>query len=173
MTTSHVNPIAQLMGEYSKEDVAYGKYLCARCVDDAFTNNGFMGSSMRLSLTAGNAITHKAPACLAAPRIQMMAQNIINLGEPEMQTTPTRIYAPLKLTLEAKHVVIGNIRLVVEPKNGAIVCDKLTLSKSKNSEEDPDHFEIVKSWIIEEYTTEVEIVCSEAKTEPLSTERVL
>ena len=70
---------------------------------------------------------------------------------------PVRLYAPKYLVFKAKYIIISDDIMFLEerPKMGSLQCEKLTLAKSQ--EEDPDYFEIMKSWVQYD-TTEVEII---------------
>jgi hypothetical protein len=136
-----------LRNEYS-EGVCYAEHVLTAHADKSIINGGFMGAGNVVFLSSLDLITHEAPGCIAAPLVNMVAKNVIGLGMVGQgsQPIPVRLYAPELLSMTAKHLAIGEIRLLAEPKHGLVSCKKLTLSKS--TEEDPDHFEIVKSWVI-------------------------
>lgn len=64
-----------------------------------------------------------------------------------------RLYAAEHLALTTAHVVVGDMEIVSAPMRGYIGCRKLTFVKS--TEEDPPHFEIVRSWVMDD-ATEIE-----------------
>jgi hypothetical protein len=87
----------------------------------------------------------------------MVAVNAINLGVAGQGDAPVplRLYAPEKLLINTKILTVRDIALLGQPKNGFITCKKLTLVQS--GEEEPAHFEIIKSWVINE-DAEIETV---------------
>lgn len=121
------------------------------------TNDGFIGSDQAIFLSSDNEITHKSPACIAAPLVTMTARNVISLGTSRHtpRNLPVRLYVPDKLSITTKHLSIRDIEILQDPQHGFISCKTLTLFKSR--EDNPPHFEIVLSWVIRD-DTNVEIV---------------
>lgn len=148
--------VAKLRDQYSGGSM-YGHELCSSYSAQGLINTGFIGSSNVVFLSSKNKIVHEAPACIAAPLVNMVAKEVVCMGMQGQgeQPVPVRIYAPGQLSITAKHVSVGDIMMIVEPQFGFITCKKLTLSKS--TEEDPAHFEIVKSWVLGD-DTEIETV---------------
>ena len=120
-------------------------------------NTGFLGSSTVVFLTSSDSIVHESPACIAAPLVNLVAMNAITMGMAGqgLQPVPVRLFAPISLTITTKHLFIGDIAILTEPKDALIFCSKLILSKS--SEEAPAYFEVVRSWAIND-DMEVEVV---------------
>ena len=147
--------IDRLEGEYSKG--IYGGNCCNLFAGGSIIYNGFIGSHYVVFLTSMDSIIHEAPACIAARLVNMVAKESISLGIAGQgsQPVPVRLYAPEQVTITTKHLSIGDITLLTEPEHGFISCKRLTLSKAQ--EEDPDYFEIVKSWVIDD-ETEVETI---------------
>jgi FG-GAP repeat len=111
-------------------------------------NNSFLGSSHVVFLSSQSSMEHDAPACIAAPLVNMVAKNAISIGAASK--TPADkvvIYAPEQLSLTTNHLTIGNIAFLANPKAAFISCSKLTLIKFEG--EDPDYFKVVKSWVID------------------------
>lgn len=148
--------ITKLQSEYSG-GVLYGGQSCVVHARESIKNNGFMGSENIVFLTSRDSITHEAPGCIAADLVNMVAKNVISLGMAGRGTQPVpfRIYSPKTITMTAKHLSVGDIMFLVVPDHGSISCNKLTLSKS--TEEEPDSFELIKSWAIND-EMEVEII---------------
>lgn len=139
--------IARLRNDYPAGPT-YGSTVLSIDTPDAVYNRDFMGSENLVFITCQDAIVHEAPACIAAPRVVMAAKNAIKLGMEGQgaHPFPVRLHVPQKLLLTAKQLCVGDLSLVVEPKRGFVSCQKLLLSKS--TEEEPPHFEIVKSWVV-------------------------
>ena len=150
--------VLRLRDEYSGGSM-YGNQSLVAHVRTSINNTGFMGSSTVVFLTSMDSIVHEAPACIAAPLVNMVAKNTINLGMTGQgsQPVPVRLFAPQGLTITAKHLSIGDVSVLTEPKNALLSCSKLTLSKS--TEEEPAYFEVVRSWAIND-DMEVEVVSS-------------
>lgn len=146
-TSVHGDIVIRLKDEYSGGSM-YGGHTLSAHAGRSILNNGFMGSSNIVFLSSKNSIIHEAPACIAAPLVTMVAKNVLSLGIAGQgnQPVPVRLYVPDQLSLTTKHLSIGDISMLVEPQHGFISCKKMTLSKS--TEEDPTHFEVVKSWVI-------------------------
>lgn len=144
---SHADIVVKLRDEYSGGSMYGGQSFVAHA-GQSIRNNGFMGSANVVSLTSLDSIVHEAPGCIAAPLVNMIAKNAISLGMAGKgdQPVPVRLYAPRQLSITTKHLSVGDLMILVEPEHGFVACKKLTLSKS--TEEDPDYFEIVKSWAI-------------------------
>jgi hypothetical protein len=137
--------INQLKEEY-QDGVIYGDKSLLVHANGVLINAGFMGSSQLVSLSSRDRIALEAPGCVAAPLIDMIAKNVISFGQTGKQNHPfpVRIYAPLKLSVTAQHVVVGDLDLLVEPKYGLFTCKTLTFFQS--TPETPDYIEIIKSW---------------------------
>lgn len=162
---SMANILDKLKDEYSG-GVMYGHESLVIHGAQCIGNNGLMGSLNVVSLSSLDAIIHEAPGCIAAPLVNMIAKNAISLGMTGQgdQPVPVRLYAPTQLSITTKHLSVGELMILVEPKYGLVACKKLTLSKS--TEEDPYYFEIVKSWAIND-DMEVEVISTvSSKAEP-------
>jgi hypothetical protein len=159
---SQVSTVAKLKDEYLGDSIIYTNQTLNTFANGSIINNGFMGSGNITILTSLKAITIEAPGCIAAPVVMMVAKNIICLGRSGQgsQSVPVRLYAPRQLSITAKHLSIGDVRILVEPEHAFISCKKLTLSKS--TEEEPAHFEIVKSWAIND-AMEIEVISTTSK----------
>lgn len=153
---SYGDIVIKLRDEYSGGSM-YGGDTFSAHVGQSISNNGFMGSANVVFLSSKDAIIHEAPACVAAPLVTMVAKNVISLGIAGQgdQPVPVRLYAPQQLSITTKHLSVGDVMMLVEPQHGFISCKKLTLSKS--TEEDPAHFEVVKSWVMND-DVEIETV---------------
>jgi len=148
--------VDKLMKEYSG-GVMHGKNSLNVFAGKSIVNKGFMGSANVVFLTSLDSISHEAPACIAAPLVNIVAKNVLSLGMAGQgsQPVPVRLYAPEQLTITVKHLSIGDLMLLVEPKHGIVSCKKLTLTKTKK--EEPEYFEVIKSWVIND-DTEIETV---------------
>lgn len=148
--------VIRLRDEYL-EGTMYGEKQLFLYAGNSINNNGFMGSANVAFFSSMNSIIHETPACIAAPLVNMIAKNAISLGMAGQgsQPIPVRLYAPKQLSITTKHLSVGDIMMIIEPKYGFISCRKLTLQKS--TEEDPENFEIVKSWVIDD-DVEIETV---------------
>lgn len=119
-------------------------------------SNYFWGSPHAIFLSSQSTMEHVAPTCIASPLVTLVAKISINLGLGcKTPADKVVIFAPEQISISTEHLSIDNIQLVVKPKFGFISCSKLTLVKF--SGEDPDYFEVVKSWLINK-STEVEVV---------------
>ena len=88
----------------------------------------------------------------------MVAKNAIFLGMVGQgsQPFPVRLYTPKSISMTTQHLSVGDIQILVEPAfGGFIYCKKLTLLKSE--EKEPDAFEIIKSWVMND-DAEIETV---------------
>lgn len=141
------DPVLKLYNQYTRGSIYAGTRFVS-FTKNRTINRGFMGSSNVVILCSENSIVHEAPACIAAPIVNMVAKNIISIGMAGQgrNPVPARLYAPEMLTITTQHLSIGELMLLTEPKNALLSCKKLTLSKSK--EEEPDYFEVVRSWAI-------------------------
>ncbi|MBN9377476.1 MAG: hypothetical protein BGO14_10305 [Chlamydiales bacterium 38-26] len=153
---SHADIVVKLRDQYLGGTM-YGSQTFVTHATQSIINRGFMGSANVAFLTSLDAIVHEAPGCIAAPLVNMIAKNSISLGMAGKrdQPVPVRLYAPTKLSITTKHLSVGDLMILVEPEHGFVACKKLTLSKS--TEEDPDYFEIVKSWVIND-DMDVEVI---------------
>ena len=115
----------------------------------------FLGSAHAIFFSSRSKMEHESPACIAAPLVNMVAKEAISLGV-NCRTSADKvvIYAPEQLSISAKHVIIGNIKLMVTPRAAFITCKNLTLLKSQ--ETDPDYFSVVKSWLVND-DTDIEV----------------
>ncbi len=155
--SSYGDFVIRLRDEYSTGGAVYGGTVCSVHGGNSISNSGFIGSANVVFLSSNNFIIHEAPACVAAPLVTMVAKNAISLGIAGQgdQPAPFRLYAPDQLSITTKHLSVGDVMMLVKPENGFISCKKLTLSKS--TEEDPAHFEVVKSWVMND-DVEIETV---------------
>lgn len=119
----------------------------------------FYGSGNTLNFLS-KVIIADGPALLAAPQVTLAAKRSISLGIVSSIESPLRLFVPEMLTIATKHLLIGeNVKILNNPpKNGVVFCKKLLFLKGE-SEQDSEHFEIVKSWIQSD-ETEVEIALS-------------
>lgn len=148
--------VLRLRDEYSAGSM-YGASCLSAHAQNTINNNGFMGSLNVVFLSTNDSIVHESPACIAAPLVNMVAKNAISMGIAGQgsQPVPVRLFVTNELTITTKHLSIGDVMLLTKPKNALLSCSKLTLSKS--TDEEPDHFEVVKSWSIND-DMEVEVV---------------
>jgi hypothetical protein len=139
--------ITKLRDEYSGGSMYGGQSLNIHA-GTAVKNNGFMGSENIIFLSSKNSITHEAPACIAANLVTMVAKNTISMGLAGQgkESFPVRLCVPSQLSITTKHLSIGEVMLLVEPEHGFISCKKLTLLKP--AENDPENFEVIKSWVM-------------------------
>lgn len=144
--------IFKLMEDYKDSNRIYGGILSVRA-GESIKNAAFLGSKSVVSLTADNSIIHTTPAFIAAPLVTMIAKNAVIFFALDEQI-PVRFYVPSKISITTKHLVVGNVKLLVEPNSGYVTCEKLTLVKSDR--ENPDQ-EIIESWITNDYC-EIETV---------------
>lgn len=148
--------ILRLRDEYSSGSI-YGHSSLTANARQAIRNGGFMGSSSVVFLTSNDSIVHEAPACIAAPLVNMVAQNAISMGVAgqELNSVPVRLFVTSQLTITTKHLSIGDVMILTEPKTAMLSCSRLTLFKS--TDEEPDYFEVVKSWSIND-EMEIEVI---------------
>ncbi|MFY7843439.1 MAG: hypothetical protein ACOVOR_05450 [Rhabdochlamydiaceae bacterium] len=146
--SSHTDIITQLKNEYSAGSIYGGQSLSASA--HIFRNNGFVGSANVVFITCKDSIVHEAPACIAAPLVNMVAKNLITIGieSQKSQVAPVRFYTPSQLSITTKHLSFGSVDILVEPENAFIVCKKLTLPK--HDKEESNDFELIKSWVMNE-----------------------
>lgn len=139
--------VTRLKGEYNG-GIMYGIDALSLHSKDSISNSGFLGSSNVVFLNAQQSIIHEAPGCVAAPLVNMVAQNAIMLGVSGQgnQQVPVRLYAPNQLSITTNHLTIGDADLLVEPNHGFISCRKLTLIQF--TEEAPPYFEILASYLM-------------------------
>jgi hypothetical protein len=102
----------------------------------------FLGSYTSITLSSENFLLLDSPACIAAPIVNIIARNSISIGIPEDNSTPVRLYVPLRLTLVTPNLSIGDCQLLQKPQQLIIKCDFLTVVTPK--EENPMHLEIVQ-----------------------------
>ena len=145
--------IAALRSQYSG-GVLFGRSCLTSQVAQDLNSSGFMGSNMVVSLISGRDIVYTSPACVAAPLVHMVAKRSISIGieQPE-SSIPVRIYAPRQLSLAADTVSLGDLQFVTLPQGAAITCRRLILQTTKD--EEPEYFELVKTWTPE--STEIEV----------------
>lgn len=154
--------VAHMKKQYIDGSLYNSERLTAK-VKTPIVLNGFIGSDNALCLISDMMITAEATACIAAPLVTMKAKEAISLGMAGKgkHPLPVRLFAPEVLTIITKHLSIGEIilgheRIKIDPPiDGSVSCKKITLSKS--TEEDPDYFEIVKSWVVDD-DTEIETI---------------
>ena len=110
-------------------------------------NSAFLDSAYAVFLSSQSSIEHEAPACIAAPLVNMILKNSVSLGASSQDSRDkAMLYVPEQLSITTKHLMVGNLLLLVEPKIGFISCKKLTLIKLPGK--DPDYFDLIKSWLI-------------------------
>lgn len=150
--------VVMLMNQY-RGGVMYGENNCSIYTKEKSVNTGYFGSPNIVFLSSHGSMVHEAPACIAAKLVNMVAKNTIHLGMDGQgsQPCPVRIYAPDQFSITTKHLFVGDLKFLVNPENGFISCKNLTLQKF--TEEEPEHFEIIKSWLIND---DVEIETTEA-----------
>ncbi len=148
--------VLQLRDQYSG-GVIYGDKSFVAHVAKTFVNKGFIGSSTVVFLTSHDSIVHEAPACIAAPLVNMVAKKAISMGVDGQgsQPVPVRLFATNELTITTRHLSLGDVMLLTEPNTALLSCSKLTLFKF--TDEEPAYFEIVRSWSIND-DMEVEVV---------------
>lgn len=135
--------------------------------DKSLLCDGFIGSHMILLLSATDSIVLEAPAFIVAPTVNIVAKRALELGmkDRQSQPVPVQLYVPQILSITTKHLSVGEIKFLVEPENAFVSCEKLTLLKF--TEEDPDYFEVVKSWSIND-RMETEVLSAPLEQLPLS-----
>ena len=108
---------------------------------------GFMGAGNSLMLRSVTSYSIESPAFIAANIMTLMAKNALNLGLEGRgdHPQPVQIYAPQLFNLSAEHISIGDVRFLEQPSHGVLACKKLTLLRT--TEEEPEHFEVVQSWL--------------------------
>ncbi len=135
-------------GFYGPSSINLGKI-------DTMKYGSFVGSAERVLLKGLESLTLSSPACIAAPKVYMSAKKWIHIGmDQDSSLFPVRLYVPEALRISTKRLSIGDVKMLAMPKTTEILCEKLILRK--HQEEDPDYFEIVKSWLVDE-DTEVEV----------------
>jgi hypothetical protein len=138
----------RLRDEYPRSSVLWKDRDFVANSDRPIRDNRFIGASNIVSISGSDAITLEAPCCAVAQVVNLIARNAISLGMAgqETQPFPVRFYATRQLSIMTKHLSIGDLKMLVEPKYGFVSCEKLTLLEP--TEADRDYFEIVKSWAI-------------------------
>lgn len=108
---------------------------------------GFMGAGKSFILRSVTSYSIESPAFIAASVMTIMVRNALNLGLEgrEEHPQPVQIYAPQLFNLSARHISIGDVRFLEQPSHGVLACERLTLLKT--TEEVPEHFEVVRSWL--------------------------
>ena len=150
-----LDPIVTLWKEYPKAELLV-EGLSAHSVNPEEIV-GFVGSKNALFLSSSDSLTFESPACIAAPLVTLVAENEIKLGVAGrgQKLPPVRLCASQQLLITTNHLSIGDVVMIIpESQRVFISCKKLTLSKS--TKEDPPHFELIKSLIIND-DVEVEI----------------
>lgn len=162
MTASDV-VIHSLRNEYYA-GIKWGENYLSDSSEVVTVNNGFYGSLNVVHLSSGDKMFHDAPGCIASRLATLVAKNGISIGMAGQgaQPHPFRFYTPIQLSITTQHLIIGDIKFLVEPQHGFISCRKLTLIKSK--EDDPSHFELVKSWVMND---DVEIETIRKREDPI------
>ncbi len=145
--------VLKLRAGYPVAERVYGKQLCSYQWDNSVETDSFWGSASIVNISSLDSITLEAPACVAAPLVSVVAKNAINLGMKRQgaEIAPVHFYAPKQLTLSTRHLSVGDISIMIDPKRVFIMCKKLTLLKpkgeeSKSSEKSTDLHEMLKSW---------------------------
>lgn len=124
--------------------------------------SSFLGSTTSLDVKATKCIKVGADGCIAAPRINLYARaNIFWSVNPLDPSPAVRLYAPEGLSITSNVICLGNFTILYEPENASILCNRLTLIQPVR--EEPEVFEIVKSWV-EDDNTEVEKIKVEDPT---------
>lgn len=137
-----------LKAQYQEEKIWYAKSVLNLHAERNVSTDGFVGSANTVFMTAKDSIFLDMPGCIAAPFVNIVAKKVINLGMKlrEDESMPVRLYAPKQLSITAKELKIGNIQIMVEPGVAFVTCKKLTLLQS--TDEEPDYFEQIKGWVI-------------------------
>lgn len=145
-------PISNLRDEYRDTERKFAPYGYASQAKNPIERNWFFGSFGSVHLNTKESITFESPACVAAPLVTMTATKAINLGVEGRKNQPVavRLFAPVHLAISAMEVSIGDLQLLQVPDSVHLNCKKLTLTYS--APEEPVHFEIVKSWLINDDT---------------------
>lgn len=153
---SITDQILILRNQYPRERT-YGQYDIDIHAGRSIINNSFIGALYVTNLTAMDSIVHEAPACIASQSVNMVAKNAIHLGTAGqgLRSVPARLFASQKLTITTSHLSIGELAILKEPKHALIFCSKLTFIKS--SDEEPEYFETVRSWAIND-AMETEVI---------------
>jgi hypothetical protein len=151
--------ITDLWKEYSsryKGDQLFGEKVSVVKASGNIECSSFCGALRMTSLISSLSIQLQSPALLAAPIVLLLAQKKINIGikGQHFLPHPVRFYAPEQFIISAPGLSVGNVQMLSEPKEACISCKNLDLTKEQ--EEDPYYFEIVKSWLVDD-TTEVTI----------------
>jgi len=109
--------------------------------------HGFLGSRLILKVVSKDEIVCNSPSFLAAPLVTNIAMNAIYLGYQDLpMPEPVRIYAPHLFNIITSHLALGDLEFVVEPLHGFLACHTLSLKKLSPKTEDPEWWEMVKSW---------------------------
>ncbi len=154
--------VKQFKDDYVKNGGKIENYQAEQCIvaiDEKLRQSiectGFMGAGKGFILRSETSYSLEAPAFIAANILTILARNALNLGLKGRgdHLQPIQIYAPQLFNISAPHISIGDVHFLEQPLKGVLACEKLTLSKT--TEEDPEHFEVVKSWLKND-TTEVE-----------------
>lgn len=145
---SHRGLIIKLRSEYISKAI-YSSERNSIHGEGDIDYSGFFGSENSLFLgSKKGSINLEAPACIAAPIVTIVAKGAITLGMKGKRGELVQLYSPDTLSFTATHLSVGDIKLMTIPTMAYISCKKLTLAKS--SVEDPDHFEVVKSWVVKD-----------------------
>jgi hypothetical protein len=139
--------IACLQEEYRQQKPYKGNSVVINGPESVISSK-FTGAGITINFFVGDTLSFEAPACVAAPHVSMVAQQAINFGMTGRSSLcpPVRLYAPNVLSITTRHLSIGDVLLLVEPKSGFISCKKLTLPIPQ--EEYPDYCEIIMSCCI-------------------------
>lgn len=143
--------INNLMQQYSG-GVQFGREYVQLSVEESMHNTGFLGSLKIVEINSNNEIKMEAPACVAAPRVNMVALNRIELGlqGQNNQPVPIRFFIPEKFSLSAKEIVLGKVHFLCKPNTATISCEKLKLIIF--GQEGQENIDTVKSWLTNQCT---------------------
>ncbi len=136
-------------------EMSYSKFLLPKCSSWSIENNGFMGSLTQLFLQSQDSIHHWHGACVASKEVCMSATNIISLGftgEPSLE--PLRLFISDTFLCKARHIAVTDFQFIEPlPYSASVECKKITFCR--NTEEEPESFEILESCLTSD-PTEVE-----------------
>jgi hypothetical protein len=110
--------------------------------NEMMINGTFLGAGSSVSIISTETMTHLAPACIAAPKVSLVAGNAIKFGDRGDKPYPVRIYAPKQLSIITQNLSIGDLSIVVEPEDASVYCNRLTFGPSSTEK----LIEVVTSW---------------------------
>ena len=106
------------------------------------TYTAFTGSNKFISILSTRSFRCESPACLAAPVVHIVAQDVLSLGLNEPEKVAARFFAPRFLGLTAREIQVKHVNFVEKPNHGVVTCQKLVFEKNANA----SFCEIVASW---------------------------